>query len=93
MRETAQMAAQPYARRRRQLDAEVPRVHRHPSLLPRPFLAQPQPRVPRQSLPALLGICHIRELMLANPTLIKRPVIETGADVYVGWTKDVQAVF
>lgn len=32
-------------------------------------------------------------LLIANPTLIKRPVIETGADVYVGWTKDVQAVF
>ena len=32
-------------------------------------------------------------LLIANPTLIKRPVIETGADVYAGWTKDVQAVF
>ncbi|MEQ8557682.1 MAG: ArsC/Spx/MgsR family protein [Henriciella sp.] len=32
-------------------------------------------------------------LLIENPTLIKRPVIETGADVYVGWTKDVQAVF
>jgi arsenate reductase len=32
-------------------------------------------------------------LLIANPTLIKRPVIEAGADVYVGWTKDVQAVF
>ena len=32
-------------------------------------------------------------LLIDNPTLIKRPVIETGADVYVGWTKDVQAVF
>ncbi|MEM5516026.1 ArsC/Spx/MgsR family protein [Henriciella sp. AS95] len=32
-------------------------------------------------------------LLIANPTLIKRPVIETGADVYVGWTADVQAVF
>ncbi|WP_018149096.1 ArsC/Spx/MgsR family protein [Henriciella marina] len=34
-----------------------------------------------------------KDLLVANPTLIKRPVIETGADVYVGWTKDVQAVF
>ena len=32
-------------------------------------------------------------LLIGNPTLIKRPVIETGANVYVGWTKDVQAVF
>lgn len=32
-------------------------------------------------------------LLIDNPTLIKRPVIESGADVYVGWTKDVQAVF
>jgi len=30
-------------------------------------------------------------LLAANPTLIKRPVIETGATVHVGWTKDVQA--
>ena len=33
------------------------------------------------------------DLLIKNPTLIKRPVIETGADVYVGWTADVQAVF
>lgn len=26
-----------------------------------------------------------------NPTLIKRPVIETGDQVYVGWTRDVEA--
>ena len=32
------------------------------------------------------------ELLVQNPTLIKRPVIETGADVYVGWTSDVQAL-
>ena len=32
-------------------------------------------------------------LLVDNPTLIKRPVIETGADVYVGWTKDVQSRF
>lgn len=32
-------------------------------------------------------------LLIANPTLIKRPVIEAGPDVYAGWTKDVQAVF
>jgi arsenate reductase len=29
--------------------------------------------------------------LMANPTLIKRPVIETNGDVHVGWTKDVQA--
>ncbi len=31
-------------------------------------------------------------LMFAHPTLIKRPVIEVDGTVYVGWTKDVQAV-
>ena len=30
-------------------------------------------------------------LLIANPTLIKRPVIETGKAVYVGWTKETQA--
>lgn len=30
-------------------------------------------------------------LLMANPTLIKRPVIVDGSDVHVGWTKDVQA--
>jgi arsenate reductase len=30
-------------------------------------------------------------LLKANPTLIKRPVIETGHTVFVGWTKEVQA--
>ena len=30
-------------------------------------------------------------LLTANPTLVKRPVITSDADVYVGWTKDVQA--
>ena len=29
-------------------------------------------------------------LLIANPTLIKRPVIETGSDIHVGWTKTVQ---
>ena len=28
-------------------------------------------------------------LLIANPTLIKRPVIETGTEVFVGWSKDV----
>lgn len=31
-----------------------------------------------------------RALLVANPTLIKRPVIETGNAVHVGWTKTVQ---
>ncbi len=32
-------------------------------------------------------------LMSAHPTLIKRPVIDTGTDITVGWTKDIQALF
>lgn len=31
-----------------------------------------------------------QEALIANPTLIKRPVIEDGKEIYVGWTKDVQ---
>ncbi|GJL96912.1 MAG: hypothetical protein DHS20C06_07290 [Hyphobacterium sp.] len=31
------------------------------------------------------------DLLAANPTLVKRPVIERGNDVFVGWTKEVQA--
>ncbi|MDJ0920088.1 MAG: ArsC/Spx/MgsR family protein [Henriciella sp.] len=30
-------------------------------------------------------------LLMAHPTLIKRPVIEQGSKIYVGWTKDTQA--
>ena len=31
-------------------------------------------------------------LMAAHPTLMKRPIIERGgADVFVGWSKDVEA--
>lgn len=29
-------------------------------------------------------------LLIAHPTLIKRPVIETGAEMHVGWKQDVQ---
>lgn len=32
-------------------------------------------------------------LMRAHPTLIKRPVIDTGLKITLGWTKDVQAAF
>ena len=32
-----------------------------------------------------------KALLSAHPTLIKRPVIEAGGKVHVGWTKDVQA--
>lgn len=32
-------------------------------------------------------------LLKAHPALIKRPVIERGDAVSVGWTKDVQAAF
>lgn len=31
------------------------------------------------------------ELLSENPTLIKRPVIDEGGSVTVGWTKEVQA--
>ena len=30
-------------------------------------------------------------LLIEHPTLIKRPVIEAGSDVWVGWTKAVEA--
>jgi len=30
-------------------------------------------------------------LLIANPTLIKRPVIEAGKATHVGWSKTVQA--
>ena len=30
-------------------------------------------------------------LLLGNPTLIKRPVIETGEDVLVGWTPETRS--
>ena len=32
-------------------------------------------------------------LLTENPTLIKRPVIEVGKTVHIGWAKDVQAAF
>ena len=32
------------------------------------------------------------KVLIANPTLIKRPVIENGKSVYVGWTKEVQTI-
>lgn len=30
-------------------------------------------------------------LLIANATLIKRPVIEAGDQIYIGWAKDTQA--
>lgn len=30
------------------------------------------------------------KILIANPTLIKRPVIDAGADIYVGWTKGME---
>ena len=33
------------------------------------------------------------DLINAHPTLIKRPVIDTGLEINVGWTKEVQAKF
>lgn len=32
-----------------------------------------------------------KTLLSKHPTLIKRPVIEAGGKVHVGWSKDVQA--
>ena len=32
----------------------------------------------------------ILALLMANPTLIKRPVIESGNNSFVGWTTEVQ---
>lgn len=37
------------------------------------------------------GEAGIIAVLTEHPTLIKRPVIETGKAVHVGWTKDVQA--
>ena len=34
---------------------------------------------------------EVAGLLIANPTLNKRPVIETGDAVHVGWTKAVEA--
>ena len=31
------------------------------------------------------------ELLRENPTLMKRPLIERGGELFLGWTKDVQA--
>ena len=31
------------------------------------------------------------KLLRAHPALIRRPVIETGTDSYLGWTEDTQA--
>ncbi|MEZ5920754.1 MAG: Spx/MgsR family RNA polymerase-binding regulatory protein [Parvularculaceae bacterium] len=38
------------------------------------------------------GLSHTKavSLMSAHPALIKRPVIEKGDDVYVGWKPDTQ---
>jgi len=36
---------------------------------------------------------HLIALMLANPTLIKRPVIEAGDKVTVGFTDEVKAAW
>ena len=32
-----------------------------------------------------------QKLLISNPTLIKRPVIEAGSAIYVSWSKAVQA--
>jgi arsenate reductase len=36
---------------------------------------------------------HLIALMLDNPSLIKRPVIENGAQVTLGFTDEVKALF
>lgn len=33
------------------------------------------------------------ELLMAHPSLMKRPVIKDGVKTTLGWTKDVQAAF
>lgn len=33
----------------------------------------------------------LKALLVANPTLIKRPVIEAGKSLHIGWGKDTQA--
>ncbi|HPE48606.1 MAG TPA: ArsC/Spx/MgsR family protein [Hyphomonas sp.] len=40
---------------------------------------------------AKVGTKGESELLVKYPTLIKRPVIETGRTVHVGWGKDVQS--
>ncbi len=32
-------------------------------------------------------------LLQANPTLIKRPVLEAGGEIYLGWSEDVKQQF
>ncbi len=32
-----------------------------------------------------------QKLLIAHPTLIKRPVIEAGSQIHVSWSKDVQS--
>lgn len=39
---------------------------------------------------ALIGANEAEAILIEHPTLIKRPVIETGGVACVGWTKDVQ---
>ena len=39
------------------------------------------------------GEAHLVALMVDNPTLIKRPVIEHDGKVTVGFAKDVEALF
>lgn len=31
-----------------------------------------------------------KALLIANPTLVKRPVIERGDEIHVGWTKETK---
>lgn len=38
-------------------------------------------------------VAHLTALMVAQPTLIKRPVIEAGDKVTVGFSADVQAAW
>lgn len=40
---------------------------------------------------ALVGANEAEAVLIEHPTLIKRPVIETGGAVCVGWTKAVQS--
>jgi arsenate reductase len=40
---------------------------------------------------ARAGGVTLEGLLLANPTLIRRPVIETGSEVLIGWTAETKA--
>lgn len=71
-----------------------------PSLLPRWIAAAGDKLVNRSSTTwrnlseeekARASGSSLEGLLLGHPTLIKRPVIEAGSDIYVGWTAETKA--